>query len=383
MTSMDTRVEGSPAAVTSAATWLRDTLAKKLADSGDDQQDARTSARGSWEGETASSYQNFAGDLLKATDKHEERVKRAATALDQYAARLQRCIDEMSAIRGRARSGGLTVAGTVIHQPPDAPSATFEEGSEEEADHRAAVARIDVWNELVEDTSTTYQDFVDWVDGHVPSDVADAREKDASDTLLDVVEAALPNFAAGAGVGLTRLALLDASRAYKADAAELRRRSRVSGDPRVRGSADTPSGRATLDDLLGKAEWLKKGGRLLGPAGILIDVGFGVYEATQTGDWTRAVLTTGGSIAGGALVVAGAGALAAAGVVTAPAWLVVVGAGVAAAGVAYGVGYVYDHWDDITDWTGDRVDDVTDFASDTWDDATDAVGDAWDSVTPW
>ena len=157
----------------------------------------------------------------------------------------------------------------------------------------------------------------------------------------------------------------------------------MSGDPRVRGSADTPSGRATLDDLLGKAEWLKKGGRLLGPAGILIDVGFGVYEATQTGDWTRAVLTTGGSIAGGALVVAGAGALAAAGVVTAPAWLVVVGAGVAAAGVAYGVGYVYDHWDDITDWTGDRVDDVTDFASDTWDDATDAVGDAWDSVTPW
>ena len=36
-------------------------------------------------------------------------------------------------------------------------------------------------------------------------------KKDASDTLLDGVEAALPNFAAGAGVGLTRLALLDAS----------------------------------------------------------------------------------------------------------------------------------------------------------------------------
>ena len=62
----------------------------------------------------------------------------------------------MSAIRGRARSGGLTVAGTVIHQPPDAPSATFEEGSEEEADHRAAVARIDLWNELVEDTSSLF-----------------------------------------------------------------------------------------------------------------------------------------------------------------------------------------------------------------------------------
>jgi hypothetical protein len=55
--------------------------------------------------------------------------------------------------------------------------------------------------------------------------------------------------------------------------------------------------------------------------------------------------------------------------------------GALAAGAAWGVGY--DNWDDITDWTGDRVDDVTDFATDTWDDATDAAGDAWDSVTPW
>jgi len=368
MTSMDTLVEGSPSAVTTAATWLRDTLAKKLADAGDDQQDARTSARSSWEGETASSYQNFAGDLLKATDKHEDRVKRAATALDQYAARLQRCIDAMSDIRGRARSGGLTVSGTVIHQPPDAPAGTFEAGSEEETAHRTAVAKIDLWNLLVEDTSTAYEEFVDWVDAQVPPDVADAREKDASDTLLDALEATVPNFAAGAGAGLASLALLDRSRAFKAEAAEFRRRSRVAGDPRVRGSADTPSGRATLDDLLGKAEWLKKGGRLLGPAGILIDIGFGVYEGTQTGDWTRVALTTGTSIAVGV----GVTALVAAGVITAPAWGVVLAGGALAAGAAWGVGQIYDNWDDITDTV-----------SDTWDDATDVVGDAWDSVTPW
>jgi uncharacterized protein YukE len=365
---MDTLVEGSPTAVTNAATWLRDTLATKLADAGDDQQDARNSARGSWEGETASSYQNFAGDLLRATDKHEARVKRAATALDQYAARLQRCIDAMSEIRGRARSGGLTVVGTVIQQPADAPSGTFEEGSAEEAAHRAAVARIDLWNVLVEDTSTTYQDFVDWVEAQLPPDVADAREKDASDTLLDALSASLPNFAAGAGAGLASLALLDRSRDYRAAAAEFRRRSRASGDPRIRGSADTPSGRATLDDLLGKAEWLKKGGRLLGPAGILIDVGFGIYEGTQTGDWTRVALTTGTSIAVGV----GVTALVAAGVITAPAWGVVLAGGALAAGAAWAVGQVYDNWDDITDTV-----------SETWDDATDAVGDAWDAVTPW
>lgn len=39
--------------------------------------------------------------------------------------------------------------------------------------------------------------------------------------------------------------------------------------------------------------------------------------------------------------------------------------GLLAAGVSWGVGEIYDNWDDITDTVGD-----------TWDDATDAVGDA-------
>lgn len=108
------------------------------------------------------------------------------------------------------------------------------------------------------------------------------------------------------------------------------------------------------------------------------------------GDWTRAALTTGASIGTG-LAVAG---LVAAGVVSAPAVVVVVGGAALAAGVAWGVGEIYDHWDDIENWTGDRVDDVTGLASDAWDGATEAAGDtwdgakdlagdAWDSATPW
>lgn len=369
MTSLDTEVEGSPQAVRNAADWLRDTLAKKLEAAGDDQQDARNDSRGSWEGETASSYRNFTGDTLKASDKHEERVKRAATALDQYAARLKRCIDDMAGIRDRASSGGLTVSGTVIHQPADAPATTFEPGSPEEAAHRAAVTRIELWNSLVEDTTQKYQDWVDWVDAQMPPDVADAKEKDASDTLLDVLEKLFPNFAAGAGGGLSGVALMGRSKDLKAEAAEFRRRSRVAGDPRVRGSADTPAGRAKLDELLRNADWLKKGGRFLGgPAGIVIDAGFGIHEGMQTGDWDRVVLTTGTSIAVGL----GVTAAVAAGVVAAPAVVVVLGGAALAAGASWVVGEVYDNWDDITDTV-----------SDTWDDATDAVGDAWDSVTPW
>ena len=377
---LDTKVEGSPAAVTGAATWLRDTLSKKVADAGDQQQDARTDARGSWEGETAASYQNVAGDVLKATDKHEDRVKRAATALDDYAFQLSNLESDMRSIRSRASGGGLTVEGTVIHPPPEVPATEFEPGSPEETAYNDAVTKIELWNTLVQDAAKDYEDFVDWVDTNMPGDVTDAQEKDASDTLLGTLKDLFPNFAAGAGSGLTGFALLGKSEDYTAAAREFKRKSRVSGDPRVRGSADTPGGKVKLDDLLGKADWLKKGGRFLGgPGGILIDIGFGVYEGTQTGDWTRVALTTGTSIAVGV----GVTALVAAGVITAPAWVVVVGAGALAAGAAWGVGQIYDNWDDITDWTGDRVDDATEWAGDTWDDATDAVGDAWDSVTPW
>ncbi|HWJ68128.1 MAG TPA: hypothetical protein VNT31_15760 [Nocardioides sp.] len=367
--SLDTKVEGSPAAVTAAANWLRDTLKDKVGKASDEQQDARNHAQGAWEGETYSSYRNVSGDILKASDKHEERVGRAATALDDYAAKLKRLEDDMTSIRTRATEGGLSVSGTVIEQPAAAPTTPYEVGSPEEAAYNTAVTRIELWNALVEDAAADYQTFVDWVDSNMPADVADARKKDASDTLFDSITALFPNFASGSGAGLAGLALLNKSKDYKADAAEFRRRTRRSGNPAVRNRLSTPEGRAQLDDLLKKADLFGRGARFLGgPAGILIDVGFGIYEGTQTGDWTRVAVTTGTSIAVGV----GVGLLVTAGVVTAPAWAVVLAGGALAAGASWLAGTVYDNWDDITDWTSDR-----------WDDATDAIGDAWDAVTPW
>ncbi len=374
---LDTKVEGSPAAVTGAATWLRDTLAKKVADAGDQQQDARNTARSRWEGETASSYQNLSGDVLKANDKHEQRIKAAATALDDYAARLKGLEDDMRELRSRASGGGLTVSGTVIHPPPDVPATEFTPGSPEETAYHAAKAKIELWNTLVEDAAADYQAFVDWVDSTMPGAVARAREKDGTDSFLESVQGMLPNFAGGSGAGLAGTALANVAKDLKADARELRRRSRVSGDPRVRGFADTPAGRAQLDDLLGKADWMGRAGRFLGgPAGILIDVGFGVREGMETGNWERAALTTGTSIAVGV----GATALVAAGVVTAPAWVTVVAAGAVAAGASYVVGQVYDNWDGITEWTSNAWDATTDFAGDAWQGAADLAGDAWEGA---
>lgn len=365
---IDTEVAGDPAAVTAAATWLRDTLASRVGDAADDTQSARNTARGSWEGESASSYQALTHDLVEMTDAHEERVKRAATSLEEYAAKLRALETAMSGLRGRASAGGLVVQGTVIHPPTAPPMGPFVPGSPEEAASEAAIERVQLWNTLVTEATDHYRTFTEWVDAQMPGKVADAREKDGSDGLFDTMVDLFPNFAAGAGVGLAGLRLLDTAADYQARAAEFRRRSRVSGDPRVRGQARTPAGRATLDDLLGKADDLGRWGRLAGPLGIVVDVGFGIKDGVETGDWTRAALTTGTSIATG-LAVTG---LVAAGVVTAPAAVVVIGGGLLAAGASYAVGEIYDNWDDITDTV-----------SDTWDDATDTIGDAWDSVTPW
>lgn len=365
---IDTEVAGDPASVTAAATWLRDTVADRLGDAADDTQSARNRARGSWEGESASSYLALTHDLLEMTDAHEERIARAATSLDEYAARLRRLESAMRGIRDRAAGGGLVVEGTIIHPPAAAPTGPFEPGSPAEADAQTAVARVELWNTLVTEAADDYRSFTEWVDARMPAKVADAREKDGSVGLFDTMVDLFPNFAAGAGAGLLGNRLLDLSKDYSAQAAEFRRRSRVSGDPRVRGQARTPAGRATLDDLLSRADDLGRFARLAGPAGVLIDVGFGVRDGIETGDWTRASLTTGASIATG-LAVTG---LVAAGVITAPVSLVVIGGGLAAMGVSYAVGEIYDNWDDITDSVGEA-----------WDSATDTIGDAWDSVTPW
>jgi hypothetical protein len=377
---LDTKVEGSSVEVTAAATWLRDTLAKKLAAAGDQQQDARNDARGRWEGETASSYQNVSGDTLKVNDKHEDRIKTVANALDAYAAKLKVLEDDMRFMRDRASDGGLTVTGTVIRQPPDVPSSEFEPGSAGEDAYTTAMGKVELWNTLVEDVAAGYQTFVDWVDSNMPGAVAKAREKDGSDSFSELLGDLAPNYLGGAGAGLSGLALASLSNDFEAQARELKRMSRVSGDPRIRGSVDTPSGKLNLDDLLSKAEWLKRGGRFLGgPGGIVIDAGFGIKDGIETGDWERATLTTLTSVGvglGGAALVAG-------GVISAPAIVTVVGIGAAAGMASYGVGYVYDHWDDITDSVSDTWDNAADTVSDAWDDATDTVGDAWDSIIPW
>ncbi len=383
---IDTAVEGEVSSVTSAATWLRGTLAANLTGAADDCARGRAIASREWEGDDATAYSSYSRNVLKMTDAHASRVGRAAGAYDAYGARLKAMKTTMSGVRTRAVAGGLQVSGDNILEPPVVPATVVESGSPEEAAHLKAVAKVDLYNTLSGDTTTAWTDFDQWIQANLVPDVADAEDDSPVATVLSEVDGQFPNYAAGVGAGLAGHGLGSWAGTYQDAAREFRRRSRVAGDPRVRGQVKTPKGASALDDLLGKSRWLGKAGKLMGPVGVLIDIGFGIKDGHDTGDWKRAAITTGTSLA----VAGGVALYVATAPVSVPVTLVVVGGGLLAAGASWGAGKIYDNWDDITDWTGDRWDDTTDLAGDAWDGAKDfasgakdKAGDAWDAVTPW
>lgn len=375
---IETKVEGDVASISGTADWLRGTLRTNTDAAADRQQEARRCAGLGWEGETAEAYQGFTRPVLKATDDHVPRIGRAAANLDRLATRLGRHQERMAGFRRQAREGGLTVDGTIIQAPPAVPAQSFEQGSPEEAAYERATAKVELYNRIAGDVSTERESYATWVETTMQAALDDASEREPLHQVIAELEG-LPNFLAGTGIGLTGLALKKAADEIRDRRNEFRRRGRRSGSPRVRGQHLTREGRAR-DAAMTK--WMRRFetlGRFAGPVGIGVDVLFGIHEGSESGDWTRAALTTGASIATGAAVTA----YLVTAPVSVPATAVVLAAGAAAAGVSWGVGQVYDHWDDITGWTGDRWDDATDLASDAWDGTKDLAGDAWEAVTPW
>lgn len=364
---IETKVEGSPAAVRGAATWLRGTLAGRLDEAGESQAEARSGASGGWDGDAAAAYQDFARTVLRGTDLHAARVRRAATACDQYAARLERAQQQMSGLRGRARSGGLSVTGTVIAAPPSVPAGMVEAGSPEEAARDAAVQRVELYNTLADEATTGHEQLSQWVESHLPADVEDARGTDGLGQLGEVAA----GWAKNAGAGMAGLALTRLASDMRKEGLEYRRKVRRSGNPAYRPPKDP-------EQLLSRARTVGRWGRrLLGPIGIGVDVFFGIQEARETGDWGRAGVTTGTSIVVGGLATAGILALGG------PAILAVGGGALLAYGASEAAGYLWDHKDEIGEWVGDRWDDTTGAVSDAWEGATDVASDAWDAVTPW
>ncbi len=129
-----------------------------------------------------------------------------------------------------------------------------------------------------------------------------------------------------------------------------------------------------LDETSKFTKWSRLAGPLLAPLGIYGGI-HDMFNPEHDG-WRGG----GDRVAGGLGVVASGGTLLMAAGLLGPVGVgIVVGAGLVAGAWALG-NYVYDNWDNITEWTSNAWDATTDFVGDAWDGATDVAGDVWEGA---
>jgi hypothetical protein len=161
VTSLDTHVEGDPASVRTAATWLRSTVRTSSSTLGDEVYQQRSKAASAWEGGTGEVFGTRLTTVGTASDGVSEQAAAAATTIDELATALQKAQDEMDRARSTARGGGLTVTGDSIvspgEPPPDVAALPADATPAQAAAYDAGVARIEaydakvaVWDEVVE-----------------------------------------------------------------------------------------------------------------------------------------------------------------------------------------------------------------------------------------
>lgn len=120
---IDTKVEGDPGSITTAATWSRDSLATRVTDTATQIFTARNSADAGWQGEAAEAFRNRMTQGAGAADDFAKIARTMAQNLDDLAADLTKAQADMGRIRGEASAAGLVVNGEIISDPGPAPTA--------------------------------------------------------------------------------------------------------------------------------------------------------------------------------------------------------------------------------------------------------------------
>lgn len=120
--SIDTRVDGNPESIRSAATWLRGTLAPAVSAGVDALYRARNNAQAGWEGTAGEGFASRAGSSAVKAEDLSEAVTRHAQVFEDAAAQLQLTQDRMREIREAASGAGLRVSGDLIEEPGPAPA---------------------------------------------------------------------------------------------------------------------------------------------------------------------------------------------------------------------------------------------------------------------
>ena len=120
--SVDTEIQGSPTSVESAASWLRTSLAEKLAAAADTCHAVRATTQRSWEGLAGDEFADIMATASRATDDLERAAREMARDLEGFAASLRRCQGDVADVRRTATAAGLTVSGFVVLHPGQGPA---------------------------------------------------------------------------------------------------------------------------------------------------------------------------------------------------------------------------------------------------------------------
>ncbi len=119
--SLLTEIEGDPAQIESAATYLRTSTARGARSLADRAAAQRSRLREGWQGEAGEAFGDRARILIRAADDVGESAVRAATGLEALAAALRTTQTGLHQLRGEAAEAGLVVTATTIESAEASP----------------------------------------------------------------------------------------------------------------------------------------------------------------------------------------------------------------------------------------------------------------------
>ncbi|ROR90111.1 hypothetical protein [Nocardioides aurantiacus] len=393
---IETEVEGSPASVRTAATWVGETLRGQVEEAGRLADQARRRASRDWEGDASASYRDVAGKIVEAGDEQEHDLAKVAEKLRTYAVKLGHVQDRMGERRGEASAGGLTVAGTVVQQPPapvrpaDLPAVSTQAESDDWDRRNAAFERandkVELYNRLATEVDDDRKQLDDWIEANLTA-IATASDPTLLSYLVKQFQK-LPATAMLFSVDVRKGRLEEMVRHWRSTADRLRAEraeslaSRRSGNPARRAAGagvDTRGNRAAARGLDAAAEGAERVARKLPLVGGALTAVLAANDIAN-GESPGKVLTS-ETLAIGAGVAAGAVAV----TLGAPVIAVAAVGTVAAVGVGMLAEYAWDHWvpEDVTEAVDEGLRDFGEGVADAASDVKDAAGDAWDAVTPW
>jgi len=374
--SIETKIEGEPAAIRDAGRWLQGRFASEALSAGDAVAAQRRSLASDWQGSAGDAFGGRAGTLAETADSVAGVAREGGAALETVAAALERAKQDMADVRSEAAGAGLTVSGTVIEEPKPVPVPSLVPVDRLDGAGRAAQAQaVHAYSEYQEQVKAYRKAQRDARDAFDDWDRALSQGVsgwDADGAKLAVKLAGLMVTAAGGGVKL-KLAPRLARQAE--EAMELARAARrhgydMLGDPKLLRSSQAYEelmrwgrhAQNAADDLLTESRnpTLPKGLKLAGHGLNVLGAGLGIYDDLQNGESApQAVASNGGGALAGILAgTASGGAIGTAfgpGPGTVGGAIVGTGVGI---GTAIGIDEAFEHADEVADNIGDTASDM-------------------------